>query len=329
MACAATPDRRSSRSGVGLSRSGSSNTETISSPRNESAATQRYEHRRGQAELRGACPAAAGRPIVSSTNSGALLEPLTSRSSALPGIGTQTRGSLVHRAVVRGRPPGARARRAPRPTGTRRPGRSRPRAAPRRPAGGRSRCWFRPPPAPAPARAARWPDRPAPWPPPGPTRRRARWRRSGRRPRTARAPADRKLCPGSRSASRRPYSRRFEPTGTTSQDSGCSPARRPSSSVDVFVDALLLEALVMAVQLSVGLDADRQQVADRPHLERGTRRDPGQDLIEVVDRDQVRGGGEHAAQALLHRVELVAQRGDLGPRASVLARRGMASQSTW
>jgi hypothetical protein len=64
----------------------------------------------------------------------------------------------------------------------------------------------------------------------------------------------------------------------------------------------------MAVQLAARLDLDREQVTDRPHLERRSRRDPGQHRTQVVHRDQVRRGGEHAPQPLLHRVQLMAER---------------------
>ena len=81
--------------------------------------------------------------------------------------------------------------------------------------------------------------------------------------------------------------------------------------VDVLGDALLLEALVVAVKFTGRPDLYRQQVPDRAYLERGAGGDPRQNLVEVIGRNQVRRGREHAAQSLLHRLELVLERGDL------------------
>ena len=97
--------------------------------------------------------------------------------------------------------------------------------------------------------------------------------------------------------------------------------------VDVLGDALLLESLVVAVQLARGPDLYRQQVANRPHLERGSGRDPREHVVEVVGGDQVRRGGEHAVQPLLHRVELVLERGDLLGRAVGRLALGVPSDS--
>ena len=85
--------------------------------------------------------------------------------------------------------------------------------------------------------------------------------------------------------------------------------------VDVLGDALLLEPLVMAMKFTGRPDLHREQVPDRPHLERGACRDPRQHLVEVIGSDQVGRGREHAAQSLLHRLELVLEGGDLLGRA--------------
>ena len=73
--------------------------------------------------------------------------------------------------------------------------------------------------------------------------------------------------------------------------------------VDVLGDALLVEALVVAVKFTGRPDLHRQQVPDCADLERGPRGDSRQNLVEVVGRNQVRRGREHAAQSLLHRLE--------------------------
>jgi hypothetical protein len=91
--------------------------------------------------------------------------------------------------------------------------------------------------------------------------------------------------------------------------------------LEVLRDSLLLEALVMAVELTARLDLHREQVADRPHLEGGAGRDPGQHLVQVIHGDQVRRGREHAAETLLHRLDLMAEHVGLRGGA-VPARRG-------
>ena len=50
------------------------------------------------------------------------------------------------------------------------------------------------------------------------------------------------------------------------------------------------------------------------HLRRHAVRDPSEHLPNVIGRDQVGCGREHAVQALLHRVELLAQRQHRLPR---------------
>jgi hypothetical protein len=65
--------------------------------------------------------------------------------------------------------------------------------------------------------------------------------------------------------------------------------------VDVLGDALLFEPLLVAVQLASRADLYGQQVPHRPDLECCSGGDPGEHVVEVVRRDQIGRGREHAA----------------------------------
>ncbi len=73
---------------------------------------------------------------------------------------------------------------------------------------------------------------------------------------------------------------------------------------------LVLETLVVTAHRAIRIRPDGQQISRGPHLDRRAVGDPGQYVVDVSGVDQVGGGGEHAAQTLAHRLELLAQRAD-------------------